>query len=527
MTGRYAHQRRLRPLAIASGLTLFTALTIGTALPAFAAVGCDDTTTTGTLVVTLLNGDLDATISVDATPTVTVAGVSGCTTYSSITTISVVTEFLATDTDEMVTFEDPGSTNWSTITTRTVSLGDDGANGDEITLNGTSIDDTFGASFIGTATGVEHFGLNGGLGDDVLTGGATDDELYGGDGLDDLHGGDGNDLVDGGDDADMLDGDAGDDEVHGGNDVADDLLYGGPGDDVFDECSLGGGTGADDIFGEDGVDTVDYSLRSNGVIVTLDSGTADDGESGEGDDIVTVENVLGGTGNDSLTGNAGNNFLYGGPGGDDLHGLSGNDLLEGGAGGDTHDGGDLIDTITYANAGAGVTVNLFTNTFGSDEAAGDSATAVENIIGSDGEDTLTGSGGTNTIWGGLGTDHLYGEAGRDTIYGDGGVDDLHGNQGQDLLYGGAGDDDLFGNADGDTLRGGAGNDYMEGNEGSDSLFGEAGMDTDGWFCDNTGGNISGTKDKANFSSEDGFTKTGAKAIPNNGCESFAGSFSRT
>lgn len=515
-----------RSLAISTGLALITALSIGSAAPAFAAEGCDDTTTSGTLVVTLVNGDLDATISVDGTPTVTVGGVSGCTTYTGITTVSVVTDLPANDTDEMVTFEDPGSSDWSGIA-RTVSLGDDGPSGDRITLNGTADDDMFDTSFIDTISGVEHFTLDGGDGDDTLSGGATDDTIYGDEGIDAVSGGDGDDLVDGGPDMDLVDGDAGDDVIHGGDDAADDVLYGGTGDDVFDECGGTGETGADDIFGEDGVDTVDYSARANTVTVTLDSGAADDGESGEGDDIVTVENVLGGTGDDSLTGNAGNNFLYGGPGDDDLYGLSGNDLLEGGAGGDTLDGGDLIDTITYANAAVGVTVNLGSNTFSADEAAGDTATAVENIIGSDGEDTLTGSAGSNVIWGRDTGDHLYGEAGRDTLYGEDGVDDLHGDQGGDVLYGGSGDDNLYGNADGDTLRGGSGNDSMEGNAGNDSLFGEAGVDNRGWFCDDTGGNISGTKDKANFSSEDGYTKAQAKAIPNNGCESFAGSYSRT
>ena len=57
------------------------------------------------------------------------------------------------------------------------------------------------------------------------------------------------------------------------------------------------------------------------------------------DTIKNIENVYGGSGADTLTGDGLANVLYGG---------SGNDLLKGGAGADTLNGGGDIDTADYA-----------------------------------------------------------------------------------------------------------------------------------------------------------------------------------
>ena len=64
----------------------------------------------------------------------------------------------------------------------------------------------------------------------------------------------------------------------------------------------------------------------------------------------------------------------------------------------------------------------------------------------------------STIIGTLGDDHLTGNAGDDTIYGGAGNDALSGNDGADHLVGGAGDDHLYGGAGADFLTGGAGAD---------------------------------------------------------------------
>jgi Ca2+-binding RTX toxin-like protein len=118
----------------------------------------------------------------------------------------------------------------------------------------------------------------------------------------------------------------GDDVIVSGS--AADQLAGGPGDDVLD-----GGAGADSIDGGPGRDTADYSLRANPVVVLLD-GRPNDGERAESDNVVNVERVLGGAGNDVLVGDAGANELSGGPGDDAIAGHGGADVLSGGPGRD-------------------------------------------------------------------------------------------------------------------------------------------------------------------------------------------------
>lgn len=99
-------------------------------------------------------------------------------------------------------------------------------------------------------------------------------------------------------------------------------LAGGPGNDVLD------GAGAGDVFvGGGGTDLADYSSREDPVVVDIGGGT-NDGETGEGDDVRgDVENVRGGAGNDTLTGDDGANLLRGGAGTDVLDGRDGNDVL--------------------------------------------------------------------------------------------------------------------------------------------------------------------------------------------------------
>jgi Ca2+-binding RTX toxin-like protein len=89
-----------------------------------------------------------------------------------------------------------------------------------------------------------------------------------------------------------------------------------------------------DLLG--GTDTLDYSATAAAVAVTVNlaAGTASGFST-----ITSIENVTGGTGNDSLTGSAGANTLSGGAGTDTLNGGLGTDTLNGGAGDDTLNGG--------------------------------------------------------------------------------------------------------------------------------------------------------------------------------------------
>ena len=95
----------------------------------------------------------------------------------------------------------------------------------------------------------------------------------------------------------------------------------------------------------------------------------------------------------------------------------------------------------------------------------------------DGDDTIYGYGGQDTIDGGKGDDVLYGGDGNDTIYGSSGDDSIDGGTGSDKIYGGAGNDTLDGGDTNDTIYGGAGNDSIFGGNVSDKLYGGSGDDT--------------------------------------------------
>lgn len=348
---------------------------------------------------------------------------------------------------------------------------DDTANdGGELDLVGTDIESVMGGP------GNDH--LVGGNGDDFLAGEDGHDTLVGRAGLDVLSGGAGNDRLAGGDGADELYGSTGDDELSGGAESdrveggdGEDLLDGGPGDDEMqgrggDDTFASGVTmdGADAIYGGSDNDTVSYASRTTAVRVSLDS-VADDGSSGEFDGLTAVENVIGGSGADTLVGDADNNSLSGGGGADTLVGNGGNDRLSGGAGNDTFaerydtgsdllSGGTGVDTATYAGRPVAVVVRL--DDFANDGAAGeadDVRSDVENLVGTSFADTLVGSAAANTISGGSGADRLEGGAGNDS---------LSGGAGNDLLLGGSGNDRFVERYDtgSDRLYGGSGTDSV-------------------------------------------------------------------
>ena len=123
--------------------------------------------------------------------------------------------------------------------------------------------------------------------------------------------------------------------------------------------------------------------------------------------------------------------------------------------------------MTYAAGGAvAVDVSLVSGT-----ATGqgtDTLSTIENVIGSDGADTIRGTGEANI---------LYGSDINDTVEADGN-DSLVGGAGDDMLHGGdAGDDTLLGGDDNDTLVGGDGVDQLMGGSGNDVLRGGEGSDS--------------------------------------------------
>lgn len=109
----------------------------------------------------------------------------------------------------------------------------------------------------------------------------------------------------------------------------------------------------------------------------------------------------------------------------------------------------------------------------------DERALIENAIGGDGDDALTGNAARNRLVGGLGDDSLYGGENLDRLLGGGGNDELYGGGARDRLIGRLDDDRLFGGEGDDILRGGQGDDLVLGEAGADRLMG--GRDADQVF----------------------------------------------
>ncbi len=157
------------------------------------------------------------------------------------------------------------------------------------------------------------------------------------------------------------------------------------------------------------------------------------------------------------------------------------------------DGNDGDDTIT---ASTDVPSGLLGGLFGGD---GDDTivglNGADSIDGGDGDDSLNGGGANDTLIGGNGVDRIDGEAGDDVIEGGNGADILignagadnidggsnndviNGNDGNDTINGGSGADTIMGDADDDSVFGGSGNDSILGSTGNDTLSGQSGQDT--------------------------------------------------
>ena len=218
------------------------------------------------------------------------------------------------------------------------------------------------------------------------------------------------------------------------------------------------------VWDAGGVDTFDFSGYSNNQIIDLRQG----GFSNVGALIgnvsiaigAVIENAIGGSGNDTIYGNAGDNVLIGG---------GGNDRIDGGLG---------VDTVVFSGNRSQYTITYFAP----NPLTYNGPTVV--VTGPDGSDTLsnvevlrfadqtvntTFSGGlnvsgditANTMTGSASGDFLYGFGGADTLSGLGGNDYLDGGSGDDMLSGGDGDDVLIGGLGDDTLDGGAGFDRVD------------------------------------------------------------------
>ncbi|MFJ4195794.1 calcium-binding protein, partial [Pseudomonas sp. NPDC089534] len=175
-----------------------------------------------------------------------------------------------------------------------------------------------------------------------------------------------------------------------------------------------GGAGADTIDGREGQDSVWYITSATGVTVNLQTNVNQGGDA-EGDVLRNIERVVGSHFNDSLTGDAGVNYLEGGLGNDVIYGGDGNDYLYGGLvsqiGPFTLDGltnGPQADVIYGGNGND--TIVTAADDHGSrayGEAGGDVITVTYGMAdGGDGNDLLTGTGTGFSLFGGAGDDRL-------------------------------------------------------------------------------------------------------------------------
>ncbi|PVE24351.1 protease [Microvirga sp. KLBC 81] len=245
----------------------------------------------------------------------------------------------------------------------------------------------------------------------------------------------------------------------------------------------------------------------------------------KGDVRSLIENAVGGSGSDTLTGNEAANSLTGGAGNDRLTGGKGNDALDGGVG---------IDTIVFSGPRSNYSVSALPDgslqvtdlrsgtpdgkdlvksaewfqfsdkTYSLSEMTSSSiATAPQNL-------SISGGAGNDTLSGGAGNDTLDGKGGSDKLYGKDGADVLAGGAGRDYLDGGAGADtasyatavkglvadlmfasnntqdaygdtyanieNLTGSGYADSLRGNDAANVIRGGAGNDSLYGRGGND---------------------------------------------------
>ncbi len=204
-------------------------------------------------------------------------------------------------------------------------------------------------------------------GDDTVYGAGGNDYLKGKAGNDELNGGDGDDRLDGGDGDDTLNGGAGKDHFFL-LEQSGDKLIGGPGRDMIywahpvpDNTALDG----KDIYwsGVLGTAAITLNLSSGTFDASSISGNA--GSTGSAT-FEGIEDILSGSGNDTLTGTDEDNYIFGGHGTDIINGLGGDDLLWGGflRGNDTLNGGDGNDVLY--SGGASGTTHVYTGGAGAD-----------------------------------------------------------------------------------------------------------------------------------------------------------------
>ena len=95
----------------------------------------------------------------------------------------------------------------------------------------------------------------------------------------------------------------------------------------------------------------------------------------------------------------------------------------------------------------------------------------DDLVGGDGFDTIFGQEGDDVLIGNNGFDMLCSGEGDDFVMGNGGNDLIEGQEGNDFVEGDYGNDRVFGNDGEDTVLGGRGMDLVNGGADDDVIFG--------------------------------------------------------
>jgi Ca2+-binding RTX toxin-like protein len=225
---------------------------------------------------------------------------------------------------------------------------------------------------------------------------------------------------------------------------------------------LVGGLGNDTLIGGKGSDTYYVDSIGDKVIesVTNADGGGKDTVSSQVDfslaKLANVENLIlegmtavyatGNDANNSLMGNAIDNYLDGGKGADQM---------TGGAGNDRYIVDDAKDQIVE-NADSGddwvtTSLQLTSPIFDNVENYVFQTSKSVTFTGNDADNHIYGGSGADTLDGGKGNDYLLGGAGNDILTGGQGNDSLDGEAGADSLSGGSGNDDYRIDNVGDTV----------------------------------------------------------------------------
>src|SRR6185369_2962422 len=247
----------------------------------------------------------------------------------------------------------------------------------------------------------------------------------------------GNDVIYGEGGNDVLRGGLGDDQLYGGDN--NDLMRGNGGVDSFDG-------GADDGEGFNGIgDRVSFfEVRATqGVVADLRTGIISNDGFGNVETMVGIESLGGDTAFiDTFYGNDGRNTLLGGRG-DQLYGFGGDDQFSLAAAAGIVDGGDGIDVLRVNSAGGWLSPDTNADGLAETIAAASNGWTINLAAGS----LVDGYGNSGTI---TGVENVDGSELDDTLIGDDNANVLNGNDGDDTLEGRGGDDALDGGNGSDT-----------------------------------------------------------------------------